>query len=214
MKPKETEFMKTYLNWCRDTHNATVWTEVVVAGLGTADAVICVDGFYSAIEGKVQLSYPLLAQAVRWRQLVSSSVVVIPYTPQEDEAFKLAKNHFEFCGVGIHMVGDHVSTVCLPRFAAVKLDGIEPFLRDSQLFNGRFAKAGSAGGKRASKKNEEHAAIEDYIRDNEGCLASQAAKEGGIKASKLLKLIEKGEVKARIETIFGKSSLYPLTNDA
>lgn len=211
MKIKETDFLETYLRWCKEEHNATVWTEVPVAGLGTADAIICVDGYYSAIEGKAKLTYELLGQALRWVQLVSSAVAVIPYASQATESFNLAKNHYEFCGIGIHAVGDHISTVCLPKFNESNCNGIEAFLRDSQLFNGRFAKAGTSGGKRGTAANEHALAIEDYIAANPFCTAAEAAREHGMKANALLKMVKKGEVKARIATINGKSQLIPLT---
>jgi len=211
-KRNETEILDVFIKHIIKQYNAKVYCEVRVAGVGTADVVISFpDGCYWAVEGKAtKLSYALLAQCRRWKQLVSKVVAVVPYSSMENEETNLAVTHFEYCSIAVSMVGDGDS-VWEPSCTRTGWEGkgIAEALRPSQLYeDGRFAKAGQSSGKRASKKNEAHHVLQAYIKDNPMCSAAECARVGGMKANALLRLIKQGQIIAEVKVEGGKSYLF------
>lgn len=218
MKRSESDILDVYIRGIIQNHNAKVYCEVRVGDLGIADAVaILPNGESVIIEGKAsKLSYKLLSQCLRWNTFGSHIVAVVPEYERDgdDSEGAIATAHFTKNKIGIHGVKDGRSFPC--NISHTWWNGefdpeIKKFLRDSQLYeDGRFAKAGQSSGRRASKANEEYAGIETYVAQNPGCSAAECAREGGMKASALLKLIKQGKVRLAVENKMGKTYVSPL----
>lgn len=209
MKQSERQVLDRFITKYLQEHlKAKVWVEVPVHGIGTAD-VVWLDGQnYYIGEGKAaKPSFELLAQCLRWQRLCNGVCAIYPSQPLS-EASLLAEKAFARERVDIYCVGDFVRKVVSGD--RVWGDGIASFLRDSQLYGGQFAAAGTAGGKRGTRANEEYLAIEEWITEHPNCRASQAAKEHGLKAMKLLKLIKDGHVNAITENRGGVTYLLPV----
>lgn len=206
MRKSEADILDTVIQWAIQRFSASVWAEVVVPGVGTADAVLYMAGSWYVMEGKAsKLSYHLLTQCQRWRTLCASTMAVVPTASFTAER-EIAIQHFSDNEVTVVFVGPNVWVV--NRLPTGTANAIGDFCNDSNKYGGSFAKAGTAGGRRANAYSIMHAQIEDFIVQNEGCTAAAAARFANMRAPKLLKLIKDGQVRATVKTESGKSYLY------
>lgn len=204
----ECELLESYIQYQISRGVKNIWVEVRTP-LGIADAVYEDGGMYFIVEGKASKpTFNLLLQCERWRFFCAGIRAVIPYQSPSEELV-LAQRVFGEHDTAIVMMKDGLPIVA-NHVEIRQEDEVEQYLTDAQLYtDGRFAKAGSAGGRRASKVNEEYHGLESYVASNPGCTAAEVAREGGMKASALLKLIKQGKVKLKVEVVGGKSSLFP-----
>lgn len=207
MNQPEIDLLESYIRYQINRGVKNIWVEVKTP-LGIADVVYEQDGYYFIAEGKASKpTFHLLLQCERWRFFCAGIRAIIPYQPPSEELV-LAQEVFGEHDTAIVMMKDGLPIIA--NHVEIRRDNdVIEYVNDANRYGGQWAKAGQSSGRRASKQNEEYAAIETYVAQNPGCSAAECAREGGMKASQLLKLIKQGKVRLDMEVRGGKTYVFP-----
>jgi len=213
----ESDLAKVVVKWLRED-GWDVFQEVSLGeGRSRADLIACKDHIYWGIECKRQMSFELIAQAVRWGALCHISSIAVP-TPNtrwgKDHARSLAYDVCEHYGLGILQVGHEVRIKRHPRLNRHPIGKWSEILMDKHR---DYAEAGNNYSRFWSPFKQTCEDFVKYVRSNPGCTLKEAvdgikhhySSSGGARAC-LIKWIEKGKInEVRYEKQERAIRLYP-----